>query len=1720
VARAEGTVNIEVKGALQGALEVKTLDKALARLDKSAQKLSSSQTSQIQTITKDFNIYGRSTRKVFDSFDKGIKMMGTGMTKFLGLALKSTLIQFGAFSAALIGIHALFVAGKYLHKAYAWGMTAMAGAAASAAVALGTAAAAIREQQAAMYAFTKGGAGEFVSGTNQARNAMRTLQSDAQLAGIGVQGLNKAYAAMAKSMKSSQIAQSGAMLKKLMDFGSAGQDPAAAADKVGALIEALNNSKTSMAKVKEAAKALGPQMELALKKAKVTSKKQMKELIMSGELAKAGGVAGQFEAVNSTLIGQAKSFFTQIKGEFADFGQKFLGPAKESMQKIFRIVRRDLLRVADSLSEFGAGDYMNGLVSIFEKVSGFFVKLIREWLPKTDGFFSKMGNWWEKVTRWFRITKENLKPFIEGAKAVEGIFMPILQALKSGFLDSFKSFSTNAVKSKETFTEIGKNLGGLITELFKLQQVFSDAFREALPFLSDVVKGITQVVQMMTGMLSRFSGLAGGPMAYMGLMILFRQMKGHKGGVLGKEGVNPNVMNVHAKNVYVGGQALGGTKTTPPGGPNGPVPTGPRGPLPIGPGRGPLALGQGMRAIGPGGGSGGNLPVPYTQGPVMYDNQGRPLRGGRRFMFDRRGPADYPNPDAKLVGRDSGGRFRRLIPGAGVAGTTGRVYEQVGYGPNGRSTYMGPGQSPIAAIGSGQAISDASGATQRRVLLMQQRYQNLGPGVERDQAAAWLSSRGHPLTPVGGFPGGGGGAGFSSGAGGGTPPPAGGGGMPGTGGPGTAPPGAGGAGPQYYSRPGFFSRASMAARQQAVGQLGNSNNLFQSKLTGRQWGGVDTKKGDGTVYRVTRKWDPVTGTYGTKEVGQYDAQTGHFRTRGMGLGTKLRYSGMTSRAIRDSRLGSAILGNADKGITGINNSMGAKMAVGMGMSMLSQHMAPEAQGAMALGGMVGQFNPLAGLAVGLGGAALNSRTAAGGAMTGAGAGAAIGTMIAPGIGTAVGAALGAITGAIAGFVGGMRQRAKEAKAAMGSFLDGISIASFRGQQGAIREQEATAALGGKLEGPGALSVVAGKNAAKYSKLQKMLQNGKFTGKYAKSAKSEIGGGALKGALVGGGAGALYGAAIGSAVPIIGTALGAGIGGAIGLVGGGIFGGAVGGVKSLFTRGKRNKDLKKDYALFKKILDDPDFKNIFSKDELKDLEKDKAAGLSKLGKEIPERAKAAELINTQQTNRMNILTKMTGKSGAELEVLAKKMGVNLYDSTLKMQDVVDQLGISATKTAQELKNMNIDSALKGISDGFDEAIKRANAPKIYDERGRAVYDVVKGGGDTASVLEALKTFQESAMSMSSDPITAFYEQQKQLGTLQNPGKLFQKNGAWAKMDPSKFFTPEVTKALQVQASSTEKGFATTASDQLTAQLAGLGMMANSAQMTAIIQNMQGPQKERFLKDMQAGNINIKDPFANLTEQQGKDLYTKAGFKSKEKYMANQVNTLFGSYGVQNSTVDLSNINKDTNLVADKMTNASKTFEAAVNAFNSNMASYFTDSAGKPEWWSKEAMKEIMGNDTSTPRGGIVGDTTSSRLSQTMARHNAINSSIPGRRTITSGYRTVALGSLNSDHVTGRALDLVGQNLGSYAVATRNAGGFAEFHGSGDSRHLHAVPGPGAIGDTLVPRSNQMGIATSATVTSGGSSYTFHINGGQNNPEEIANMVMAKIKTAEQRVRERI
>lgn len=126
-----------------------------------------------------------------------------------------------------------------------------------------------------------------------------------------------------------------------------------------------------------------------------------------------------------------------------------------------------------------------------------------------------------------------------------------------------------------------------------------------------------------------------------------------------------------------------------------------------------------------------------------------------------------------------------------------------------------------------------------------------------------------------------------------------------------------------------------------------------------------------------------------------------------------------------------------------------------------------------------------------------------------------------------------------------------------------------------------------------------------------------------------------------------------------------------------------------------------------------------------------------------------------------------------------------------------------------------------------------------------------------------------------------------------------------------------------------------------------------------------------------------------------------------------------------------------------------------------------SRGLNDWNLRDAIPD-RGKPAPAPPRGASGE----GLAQTLRQHAAINSRVPGKRTVTNAmYGKYA----SSDHPAGRALDLQGSNLGAYRNEVRTAGGYAEMHGSGADRHLHA-----AYGDTTRPRAERAGGSGGTTV----------------------------------------
>ena len=72
------------------------------------------------------------------------------------------------------------------------------------------------------------------------------------------------------------------------------------------------------------------------------------------------------------------------------------------------------------------------------------------------------------------------------------------------------------------------------------------------------------------------------------------------------------------------------------------------------------------------------------------------------------------------------------------------------------------------------------------------------------------------------------------------------------------------------------------------------------------------------------------------------------------------------------------------------------------------------------------------------------------------------------------------------------------------------------------------------------------------------------------------------------------------------------------------------------------------------------------------------------------------IDKQNTARIDALSKATCKSGAELEQMAKKLGIDLYDPTVKYNKLLTTFTANIIKTGAALNNALVDVFLAGAN----------------------------------------------------------------------------------------------------------------------------------------------------------------------------------------------------------------------------------------------------------------------------------------------------------------------------------------------------------------------------------------------------------------------------------------
>lgn len=1651
----------------------------MRRLEQMERRLSSGRRVEemARSQTRSITNMARSWKRSFDFIDKSVAMTGKFLSGFLAKSIKGVIVEMLALSATLVAVHASFVAGQLIMKAYRGVMQLVAGGAAAATMAVAAFSSAIREQQAAMFAYRGKGAKEYGTAMNQTRYAMRALQTDAELSTLGVEALNKAFGNMSKSMNSRQIVQSTDAIKALMDFGSAGQDPAKAVEQVGVVIAALADKKKNISQVITEAKKLGPEMESALKKANVKTKKQFETLLLSGELAKKGGVSGQFDVMNQTLIGQLKGYVTQLRGVFADFGDQFLEPLKIAFGDIFEIIKRDLARIMTTIqSTIGYQGYIDGFVGMIDKASNWMVKMIREYLPQAMGMFGRMGDWFDKFRRGWNMVLERLRPLIEGARVLYKAWDPIWDAIKRA-ATNLTLFRDLLVENKDSMAEFGTIVGRFIDVVSRYFQGLKRMFAEMGPFISDVLKGLTGVLSMFTKIITSGagSGLFGALAPLMGGSILGKRMQSVRGRLLpGVGAFNPQTMNVTAGQVYVQGEAGPTQISAPAAGSGGRMSSGATGAASFTDVLGGTSVDDKMQKSA------------YAKfGQPGYLPIGEMFKDPRQTMFASiRAGSRKAVQHSTIEGRMRARAERRYEAGRGIS-------------------------FAMTDIFAGSGTMTGFSAMSRMPRYQLARYAaSLGIPVNGSMTRSQLISAIQATPPPGGAP------------------------LPG-----------------LYMRGRMpYEHPSMTRGRVTIGE-GISNTM--ARAGSRIGAGIDRIQ-----YGARRAIGGVRGFAGYANSGAFDYETGtYYDIEGSVDPTTGKGTGMAAlRARRDSikqqrgRFGqfraelqfmrdrNRLFRQYSKFGMAYNQKFAqsgkAKMGVGVGLSMLSQSgfIPEESRGAVAIGGMLGQMDPRLGLGVaGLGVAATSRKT--GTAMIGGGiGGAAMGAQFGP-YGMIAGAIIGSVFGGIMSAINRAKDTAKAARKAAAETIGSIYMTLARSAAGQFEQNRTMLAAGIKL-GPntqGAFQNIF-KDAIRNQRALANTVNGLMV--QSQMAKNNTAFTDFEGkikALYAGGrvptsseANALT-QEINKALPGVQINMPR------------VAGGDLMALDQLQrTRATRSEVAGLSQLDAAEATIDYIFKNQgrlgieMSADQLKSALAsplnyiNSLRGNNPAGK--PDFATMVDYADVVE-KRLTALQTATGKTVPELEVLAKELGINLYDATIKYDTLLGKLTKNVLKSSEQLNFALSDVFLAG-KNPFTKKREKKEAITALDKEMSVLGDQLAKTKDKGRRQGLIDKHMENYFNLAlaaagGDAMQAYMATYEAFG--QGPT-----GGAFAKGQIFEGFGADFAASgtMKESLANIKEGSAKTYGTQLQAILAGAGFQVEGGQLKNAIMGLEGTSLERFAKEVKGFGTGT----SVLDNLAGKD--------------AAQIQEVLASLGIfATPTIAGEGLDKIANLNKEQLTELGLIEGHLFKLVNS----FFTGpDDGAPGWWTRglqwdDTNKRLVppdqiSGDTSSPRGSSIGDTATSKLSQTMARHSSISSQLAGKRTITSGIRNYALGSPSSDHTTGAAIDLVGQNLGQYAALTRASGGFAEFHGSAASRHLHVVPGAG-IGDSSTPNSpgskaNQAlavamassgaGIKSNAgSSTSGGNTYyyNFEINGGNQSPEQIARVVMAKIKAQNSAVRER-
>lgn len=454
---------------------------------KAMEKAANSNTRSFQNLGRGLDRTERKMSKLGRTF-QGVGKMAF---KFIGILTKFSFLayagQVAVLTTALLGAKLAMATGRVAAQGYSIALKGVATAATAAATAVAVAAASMRQfQEAQLSPFTGGVSG--AASRNRSLSPMLRGLMGAEASQQALRGLSKAGVA---------VGSQNAVLREL--FNVSGGD----SKQVTSLIAAIQGDPGTF---REAVGASAGGSAAAGRAGNLQGQELIR-LLAGGGLTSGTSFANLDNVMGETVVGTLKTEMQSLLSVFSDAGEGLLGPTRDTIRLLSSTVASFAQRSIPLIMKFG--DMVlgsQGLASGLQKMSNALFRMMKDTIPRLEGFMDRMSGMARSTRMFFRDMANAMRPLESGAEVLMDMFGNIFGGMVgNGVLDNFNRTLTNNAESFEAFGESIGNVfraffggsgggDGMVSVVDRMTDAFNKFATDVVPPLKEIANSIKDII--------------------------------------------------------------------------------------------------------------------------------------------------------------------------------------------------------------------------------------------------------------------------------------------------------------------------------------------------------------------------------------------------------------------------------------------------------------------------------------------------------------------------------------------------------------------------------------------------------------------------------------------------------------------------------------------------------------------------------------------------------------------------------------------------------------------------------------------------------------------------------------------------------------------------------------------------------------------------------------------------------------------------------------------------------------------------------------------------------------------------------------------------------------------------------------------------------------------------------------------------------------------------